>query len=835
MMKKIIFSMLIFMSLFMVYRMHAQVGINNDGSSPEASAMLDVKSTTKGMLTPRMTETERLSISSPATGLIVFQTDGNIGFYYYGGSGWEKMADYSEKNTLDQAYDQGGAGAGKSIIADNGAVRVDGTDGFLVTGSINSGQSFDNENAGNGPQMFFYPRKAAFRAGYVNGIHWNDVNIGYYSIAMGNNTIASGLNSTALGNNTMASFMDATAMGYSTFASGFSSTAMGNHTTASGHSSTAIGKNTTASGKNAIAMGEYATASAQNAVSIGKYTTASGIWSTAMGYNSTASGYLSIAMGSDVTAPSYAETAVGRNNTDYTPADISHWNSSDRLFVIGNGQGSLSQHNALTIYKDGRMNINDEYFMPQTDGTAGQIMQTDGSGQVSFADAPVSAAGSIDTHSDVDVSANPPATGQVLGWDGNNWVPANDHNTTYSAGTGLDLSGTVFSLNSGIDNLTDVNVSTNPPATGQVLGWNGNNWVPADKFSGNYDDLTNTPVTFLKPNGSLPDNINDNMYHSGNIAIGTSTVNSDTKITVQQTGNSTGNYIGVKSIVSTNSGSGLINQYGYYSKPEGGNTGLNFGIYNDMSGTGIGPQYGVYNLMYGNRTGEQYGVMNDINIDNNFKQYGTYNVLFGSGTGNKYGTYNKISSTAGGTHYAVYGEAEKTGSYAGYFKGEVTTSKDYNYVTPKTYKFNTLGIDFRVSKASETDVYYNKYYNGSIRFVANNVLGGFATIVKGVHLPDGAVITKITLYASGHVEDQNYIVFYFEEKNLNTGVATTATSNVFINISNYQAYTTIPSPPIVIDNDKSYFIYMRFSGSDDGDAINMHNVTIEYTMDKVSH
>jgi len=48
------------------------VGINKDGSTPDASAILDVKSTDKGFLTPRMTSAQRTALAGPAKGLLVF-------------------------------------------------------------------------------------------------------------------------------------------------------------------------------------------------------------------------------------------------------------------------------------------------------------------------------------------------------------------------------------------------------------------------------------------------------------------------------------------------------------------------------------------------------------------------------------------------------------------------------------------------------------------------------------------------------------------------------------------------------------------------------------------
>jgi len=86
-MKKQIISILFFL-LFCINATSQNVGINSDGSNPHASAMLDVKSTSQGFLPPRLTQAQRTSISSPATGLIVYQSDYSAGYYFYTGSEW---------------------------------------------------------------------------------------------------------------------------------------------------------------------------------------------------------------------------------------------------------------------------------------------------------------------------------------------------------------------------------------------------------------------------------------------------------------------------------------------------------------------------------------------------------------------------------------------------------------------------------------------------------------------------------------------------------------------------------------------------------------------------
>jgi hypothetical protein len=93
-MKNFILTFLFFLSSFLLYSQG--VAINNDGSTPDASAILDVKSTSKGVLIPRMTLSERSAISSPASGLLVYQTNGTTGFYFYDGSSWIRLASGTE-------------------------------------------------------------------------------------------------------------------------------------------------------------------------------------------------------------------------------------------------------------------------------------------------------------------------------------------------------------------------------------------------------------------------------------------------------------------------------------------------------------------------------------------------------------------------------------------------------------------------------------------------------------------------------------------------------------------------------------------------------------------
>jgi len=81
----ILATVFIFNLLFLTIDCSAQQGvsINIAGAPPDNSAMLDVSSINRGLLVPRMTEAQKMAIVSPANGLLIFQTDNSIGFWYY--------------------------------------------------------------------------------------------------------------------------------------------------------------------------------------------------------------------------------------------------------------------------------------------------------------------------------------------------------------------------------------------------------------------------------------------------------------------------------------------------------------------------------------------------------------------------------------------------------------------------------------------------------------------------------------------------------------------------------------------------------------------------------
>jgi len=373
-----------FIALLLLQNFYAQAqsfSINTTGTAAHASAMLDVTSTTKGLLIPRLTTAQRTAIASPGKGLLVYDSTLKS-FYFHDGVNWQQIN--ADSNNLwrkngNDIYNSNTGNVGIGISTPNSLLNVRGG-AVLFDSTIGT-----TPVSGAGTRLMWIPAKGAFRAGAITGNQWDDVNIGFYSTAVGYKTTAKGDASTAIGHLTTATGLNSIAMGFSTTASGWDATAIGNFTTASGNDAFAMGSITTASGTASIAMGNQCIASNTNSVAIGilntssgygaialgagsiasgygsttmgNSTTASGSYSTTMGNSTTASGEISTSMGIFTKSKSYAGLAIGLYNDSTNAASSININSLNRLFQIGNGTADNARSNAMTVLQNGNVGI----------------------------------------------------------------------------------------------------------------------------------------------------------------------------------------------------------------------------------------------------------------------------------------------------------------------------------------------------------------------------------------------------------------------------------------------------------------------------------------------
>ncbi|MEM6810917.1 MAG: tail fiber domain-containing protein [Pseudomonadota bacterium] len=317
------------------------VGIGT--ATPEASALLDVTSTTLGILGPRMTTAQKNAITTPATGLYVFDTDLNryqynsgtpgapvwSDFVTGGGGGTPGGADTQVQFNNSGAFDgdaeftydstndiltvdgtvqantsvilglTGGAaaptyssgGGGSSLFTDNTTHITRENFHIINTGETPNTAGLNFLTGGTG--AFFYPDKNSFRGGEIglaggNNDAWQDANIGDNSFGYGYNVEVSAETSAAFGDRNTVSAQDSFAVGVLNTVSGIGSFASGASSTASGSYSNVLGFQNTASGSRSVASGSN--------------NTASGAVSTAVGANAEASGWRSVAIGNGVRA-----------------------------------------------------------------------------------------------------------------------------------------------------------------------------------------------------------------------------------------------------------------------------------------------------------------------------------------------------------------------------------------------------------------------------------------------------------------------------------------------------------------------------------------------------
>jgi hypothetical protein len=225
-----------------------RIGIGNE--TPDESAALDISSTKKGLLIPRMTTVQRDAIPTPASGLLIYNTESNE-INKYDGSNW--------------------LGEAKAFVETSNVISGGDTDDDFVFGSNQLAD--DNTTNDDNNRLFFDKSKGAFRAGNVFGDIWDDANVGENSIALGTNVKASLNSAIAIGNGNEATAFGAIAIGTDVDATVDYAIAIGQYNTASGLNSTALGYTTTASGSNSTTIGNNTIARADSELAVGAYNT----------------------------------------------------------------------------------------------------------------------------------------------------------------------------------------------------------------------------------------------------------------------------------------------------------------------------------------------------------------------------------------------------------------------------------------------------------------------------------------------------------------------------------------------------------------------------------
>lgn len=203
-MKKTLPLAILFMASGLVSLNAQNVGINATGAAPDASAMLDVVSTTRGALIPRMTTAQRTAIAAPATGLFVYDTTLNA-FLYWDGTAWRLMA-----------YSGGWLLAGNTLTGSEFLGSLNAQPVRMIT---NNAERMRIAGTGNGEVVLNQPGAFGYFAGDIFSVYTNGANYAMNGYLSGTgNGIAVYAEASTTGTGATALLAIATGGGYGVYA-----------------------------------------------------------------------------------------------------------------------------------------------------------------------------------------------------------------------------------------------------------------------------------------------------------------------------------------------------------------------------------------------------------------------------------------------------------------------------------------------------------------------------------------------------------------------------------------------------------------------------------------
>ena len=147
----------LFLFIFILFAKNSfsQLGINGSNTPPATNAMLDVSSTTKGVLFPRMTTAQRNSLTAIATdGLTVYDTT-TKGYWFFNGTSWQSIATIASSSpwlaSANNIYNNNIGNVGIGITAPTEKLQVVGNvkaTGLLLDGGNTSDYLIKSNAAG---------------------------------------------------------------------------------------------------------------------------------------------------------------------------------------------------------------------------------------------------------------------------------------------------------------------------------------------------------------------------------------------------------------------------------------------------------------------------------------------------------------------------------------------------------------------------------------------------------------------------------------------------------------------------------------------------------------
>ena len=335
-------SLLLLVCFLTVNYGFSQVGIGT--SNPNSSSILDISSSNKGVLFPRM-DLATAPIDSPVEGLVVWNTDlanegANAGLFYWNGSAWVSLISNDKLDSQIQSIQSSSSGgaSGVDVWQKGGNEAADGD--FMGTTNYKPLElRVDNQR-----MLYLDP---------------------HGGMSMGKNANANLNRSIAIGEGAQSVPVEAMAVGVQSKASAYQSMALGVLSESSANEGIAVGVQSNASGYRSVAIGSLSTSSNNDAVALGIESSASGQKSTALGSNSNASGQNSVAIGYNSSATNPNTIILGNNV-----------NSGGNATKVGIGTSNPSE----------KLEVNGSIKI--TDGTqgAGKVLTSDANGKASWVD-----------------------------------------------------------------------------------------------------------------------------------------------------------------------------------------------------------------------------------------------------------------------------------------------------------------------------------------------------------------------------------------------------------------------------------------------------------------